>query len=824
MPQDNVNMDELNESLVQIRDVAYEAEYLVNSYVVGNLPLWHLNIRLPAVIPNITLIGTKLLEIKTISDIKVLKVMKDFSGEESSNAMKTSSAMVDNTIVPFVEERKKILGDLIEESNKFDNIVVGFEDERTKILGDLIGGSKNRQIISIFGMPGLGKTTLARMLYDDPAIYDHFDKRVWCVVSQTYQKRKVLIDILSLSSMSNILGKEDERLAVDIHKTLKGRKYLIVIDDVWSTNVWDDLGRFFPDDGNGSRIVFTSRIKGSTPTDSIFHPLPLLGEDKCWELLENKVFLKEPCPPQLIGIGKRIAAKCNGLPIAVVVTAGILLNSKKEENEWKIVEANLDSYILNDDTSNCMQILELSYKHLPNHLKLCFLYFGAFSEDTNIPLRKLIWLWIAEGFIMRDQEKDQEEVAEEYLLDLINRSLVIIAKRSFDGRVKACIIHDLLRDMCLGMAQEENFLKSIKDHLSIYERYHRLYVHSAKPVDQRPFGLHCRSFSGHVSQSLSSCSQMALLRVMDQLPTPRISYELKRIYLLVQLRYIVVDRMPKPLTRNLFNLEFLCINSNDKVYIPSVILKLVRLRHLYVKQEAEFEKDVDSSQTNNLRSLSFVRINNDNDEQILKCSPHLRKLKFKYTGRKLFPDLQSLTALESLKLVFDSDRVFSELTEINFPSTIKKLSFIRIGLSSEKISIVGRLPNLHVLKLFSVAFEGEEWETSDDEFQELRFLKLDMMDLKQWITCSEHFPQLQCLILHSCWNLEEIPIELGNITTLECIQVLSSGYEASLSAVRIEEEQRDQYGNEELKVIIANTWWSKEELVRDCREGISEED
>ncbi|KAK4480931.1 hypothetical protein RD792_011789 [Penstemon davidsonii] len=258
----------------------------------------------------------------------------------------------------------------------------------------------------------------------------------------------------------SILEINDESLSLKIHQCLKNRRYLVVIDDVWSTNVWDDLERFFPDDGNGSRIMLTSRIRGISPTNSIVHSLPLLKEAQCWSLLEDKVFPEEPCPPQLQGIGKRIAAKCRGLPLAVVVTAGVLANLEKKKSVWKKVETNLDSYIFDDDTNNYSKILELSFKHLPDHLKMCFLYFGAFPEDIQIPVKKLIWLWIAEGFIQREQEKSRELIAEEYLSDLINRSLILIARKKSGGGIKSCSIHDLLRDMCLRKADEEKISKT----------------------------------------------------------------------------------------------------------------------------------------------------------------------------------------------------------------------------------------------------------------------------------------------------------------------------------------------------------------------------
>ncbi|KAK4479939.1 hypothetical protein RD792_012991 [Penstemon davidsonii] len=680
-------------------------------------------------------------------------------------------------------------------------------------------------------MPGVGKTTRARMLYNHGSIEGYFDKRAWCVVSQTYQKRNVLIDILaSLSSKEkkdNNLKIKDEELALDIHKILKRRRYLIIIDDVWCTNVWDDLNRYFPDDLNGSRIMFTSRIRDTTPVDSIFHTVSLLGEEQSWSLLQGNVFPKEPCPPQLLGIGKRIAAKCGGLPLAVVVAAGILANLEKEESIWEKVEKKLDStYIFDDDTNNCSKILELSYKHLPNYLKPCFLYFGTFPEDKRISVRKLTWLWIAEGFIQREQYKSPEHLAEEYLLDLINRSLLLIVERRNDGGIKACIIHDLLREMCLRIAYKENFFKSTQhDNFSMYEKHHRLCVHSTSPIYGRPFGLNCRSLFGHFSQPSFIFPQMKLLRVMDLLPVFDEFYELERIDLLVQLRYLAVDRMPKPLVDNLVNLEVLCVESQDDevIYIPSCILRMVNLRHLRLKKEAEFEDYRENSQMENLRSFSFVHIDNKLDEEILNCSPNLLKLKCKCTNATLFPDLTSLTSLESLKMVFKSVFI-GELTEVNFPSTIKELTLSQIGLPWGAISILGTLPNLHVLKLEFNSFWGYEWETSDGEFQELRFLKLERIDLVQWITCSEHFPKLQFLVVNMCLNLKNIPKELGDISTLQKIEMINCEYWPCISAVQIELEQREN-GNEELQVIITTFLsWSKEQLLLKCREIEEEEE
>ncbi|KAL2551436.1 putative late blight resistance protein-like protein R1B-13 [Forsythia ovata] len=222
-----------------------------------------------------------------------------------------------------------------------EDIVVGFDNIEIEIAEQLVGGTDQLQIISIYGMPGLGKTTLANKVYNNPSVVYHFHKRAWCVVSQTYNKKHVLIDILS--SMKNLKGEkivnmDDESLAEDLYKSLKGRRYLIVMDDIWDTEVWDDLKRYFPDDGIGSRILFTTRNKevGSKASPgSVKSALPFLSEDECWELLRRKVFQDKNCPQELLHIGKQIAINCHGLPLAVVVIAGVLANMEKKEHLWQ---------------------------------------------------------------------------------------------------------------------------------------------------------------------------------------------------------------------------------------------------------------------------------------------------------------------------------------------------------------------------------------------------------------------------------------------------------------------------------------------------------
>lgn len=287
--------------------------------------------------------------------------------------------------------------------------MVGFQEEAMMIKEQLTGGPKQLEVISIVGMAGLGKTTLATNLYKDGLIEYHFHIRAWISVSQVYSKRDLLIRLVSsvVPQISGIDQMSNEKLSEKLYKGLKGRRYLIVVDDVWESRAWDDLNCHFPNDSNGSRIMLTSRhaeVALHAKRSYHYRPLRSLAEDESWDLFRKKVFRRETFPLELVEIGKHIVTRCKGLPLAIVVVAGVLANEEKSRERWRQVGEAMNSPMVADQQL-WMNTLALSYSHLPNHLKLCFLYFGAFPEDFQVPVWKLIWLWIAEGFVHKTEGK-----------------------------------------------------------------------------------------------------------------------------------------------------------------------------------------------------------------------------------------------------------------------------------------------------------------------------------------------------------------------------------------------------------------------------------
>ncbi|GMP92833.1 hypothetical protein CsSME_00042914 [Camellia sinensis var. sinensis] len=740
-----------------------------------------------------------------------------------------------------------------------EEITVGFDDEALTIKELLAGGKKQLQMISIVGMPGLGKTTLATKLYNDPYITHYFHIRGWTYASQLPRITDMLLDILRSVNVvftDEIKNMTNEKLGEKLYKQLKGKRYLIVIDDLWDIGAWVNLKMYFPNDNNGSRVMFTSRLKELSMHASLdCHPhcLRFLTEEESWELLQRKVFQNGSCPLELILIGKQIMKKCKGLPLAIVVIAGLLAKNKTQKS-WKQVVQSVSSYIVSDP-NEYLDTLALSYNHLPRHLKPCFLYLGAFPEDQKIPVQKLICLWVAEGFIQKIGQRSLEEVAEDYLMDLIQRSLVIVAQRRFDGRIKACRMHDLLHDLCLKKASEINFLQWIHNDKDTSPSSSSNYkIHNQPRLCVHPYSLlefyHVpRSYSPAVQSLLCFrnefdkkisyagkpfddlcsfiCRTFKLLRVLD---TWYISaFFSKELIQLVNLRYLAINlkyscELP-PSISNLSNLETLIIISTQwmKVILPCNVWKIPKLRHLYAKRGAKYgvslcseEAVMDHNHPSILENLRTITNFNPcgSIQDLFARTPYLTKLGIcgslvSDSGNLMFPNLEFLRHLETLKLDIDIfPRHPITLGEVKFPANIKRLTLKSTMLEWEEKSVLGMLlPSLELLKLEDNAVFGSQWATTDGRFPQLKFLKMKDLNVQQWITCSSHFPSLQHLSLELCQDLKEIPSSLGDILSLQLIEVNYCRSTVDESVRKIKEEQ-ESIGNNWLKVLIREQPWT----------------
>ncbi|CAA2962861.1 late blight resistance homolog R1A-10 [Olea europaea subsp. europaea] len=819
------NPEVLNTLMKEIRDIVYEAEDYVDMYVShsamqkarsGLKRAVHIFDH-PAKLRNIAV------------DIKAIRVRvnniyqnKKFGFE----ALLVAAAPVKKKEPPIVEDN-----------------VVGFEDEAQTVTKLLTEGSEELQVISIVGMAGLGKTTLAKMIYTDRDVEFEFYNRAWVFVSQKYSKKEVLQDILrQLTAKPSKSDMNEAELVDEIRKFLKEAKYLIVMDDVWTNDAWDDLKTAFPVNKKKSRILLTTRIekvaKCANPNIDP-HKLRFLTAQESRTLFQRKALGSMECPDELRDHEQRIVQKCKGLPLTIVVIGGILLGKGKESESWKKVAESVEAFINMDEQKKMDHSIQMSFDHLPYHLKTCFLYFGIYPEDFQIPVWKLLRLWIAEGFIQQSEGMNMslEDIAEEYLEDFISRNLVMVGQRRSNGKVKTCHIHDMLHLFCKTRAAQESFFVEITQlNQATYsspnidsEKCRRLSINSrisnylfSKPTGPRVRSFLCFSHEEITLQNEQNSSiprAFELLRVLDGKPIhfTRFPPDLTQ---LVHLRYLVLSCTIKILPASLsslWNIQTLVVETASRTLeIKADVWKMIQMRHLKTNASTTLKGPLAKSRKSKEDSLNFKTLSTISPESctedVFSAAPNLSKLGIrgkiaklldtKGTGSSLFDSLGKLDYLENLKLWNDvfpqqpsEGKIRSLPQSYQFPSKLKKLTIVDTMLDWKHMSTLGLLEGLEILKLKDNAFIGDRWKSQDGGFRSLTVLHIGRTDLVNWMASALHFPRLKCLRLNHCSKLVEVPFELANVPSFQILDLNCTTRAAADSAKKISEHKKKHGGN-----------------------------
>jgi len=706
--------------------------------------------------------------------------------------------------------------------------VVGFESPTNELVRLLVGGENERTLVSVVGMGGLGKKTLAKHVFDNQLVKSHFDCRSFITVSQSYTMPELLIDIIKTSCANNNetlpkgLWKMDDRtLITQVRLYLESKRYLVLFDDVWEEKFSDEIEHALISNNKGSRIIVTTRkmnvaeyFKKSFPVH--IHELQPLTPNKAWELFCNKTF-RGQCPEDLERMSRDIVQKCG--PLAIVAIGGLLSTKAKTLFEWRKVSQNLRMELeRNAHLTSIIRILCLSYDDLPYHLKSCM--FGMYPEDYIIKRKRLTRQWMAEGFVKNEHTRPLEEVAEEYLAELVQRSLVQVSKLGFDGKVKRCQVHDLLREVVIKKMKDLSFCHSVHEGdeqvtVGITRRFSIVAISNNVLKSTGNSGIRAvlvfdkGELPKHFMDELSA--KFKLLRVLD-FESSVLNYIPDNLGSLFHLRYLNLSRtkvtvIPSSIG-NLINLETLDLRHTKVDELPREINMLTKLRLLpvyYRKHEGHysilnFTTGVKMQEgigcLKSLQKLYFLEANRGGIELIqeLKMLTQLRKLGVRCMrreyGNALCAAIQEMKHLESLNItaivkeeIIDLDFISAppDLIVLNLKGRLTKLPDwvpnlkylvkLRLGLSNiatDPLNSLKNLPSLLRLNLWDDAFSGESLHFQVEGFPKLRELDLTRLSKLSSITIDNG--ALLCLD-HIRFNnnpeLKVVPQDLQHLKNLQ---------------------------------------------------------
>ncbi|GLT24979.1 hypothetical protein SLA2020_001380 [Shorea laevis] len=661
--------------------------------------------------------------------------------------------------------------------------VYGRDGDKDAILQKMLndeGSDENPCVIAIVGMGGLGKTTLARFVYNDARLNGVFELKAWVCVSDEFDIPRITRSILEQITQRKCDFEDPCVLQREVNNTLSGKKFLLVFDDVWSQdyNCWDALQRLFISGAIGSKIIVTSRIEGVAKTmgasDRIYY-LKELPEDQCLSLLARHALGRENFDAHLNlkEIGVEIVKRCKGLPLAVKTLGGLLRGELNPDKWVKVLKSEM--WELPEGRSRILPALRLTYHHLPDHLKRCFAYCAMFPKDHEFDKDDLVLLWMAEGFVKQQQNgaRQMKDIGDQYFCDLISRGLFQQSSNNQSHFVMHDLVHDLAQHVAgetccnfgnLRQSEEKrvNFEKARHASCSIYGvHYSEMSWFLQNPNNLRTF-LVLSHGAEHIPVEFIKklrCPRVLTLEGWGILKLPNSIEKLKHLRY-IDLSHIKLQSLPNSVRSLVYLQTMILYGCNEIKELPAGIVDLVDLHYLDIRGTSSLQKM--PPQMSNLKNLLMLPkfIVGESGGLRLKELSNLKDLR----GELLIKDLHNVSDIQdaSMANLFKIEG----LEELTLAWTN---DFQTSRDESNELQVLSQLKPHSNLKRFKIdSYGGLEFPSwiGDPSFSKLEYLELNDCKRCTLLPRRGQLPQLMRLEIKGCPQLTYLPMSLPSLQEL----------------------------------------------------------